>query len=564
MVAENIAAMKKYTFILILSILLISNHAVSMSRQEMVDDAKTIINLFYQQYGPLKWKELNLGINFKDISEKFIEDAGKASSDKEFYRLVIDYLSNFKDAHVSYYIPSSLVSYLPFGTEYFKDGVVIKYIDRNKLNRDDYPFESGDKLIAIDDIPVEQVIDSLSPYEENGYEPTNRKIIGSALLTYRSQEKIIDVPSGKAKITYYSRKNNSTGEVYVDWIQKGVDVAEMPPKSAISYMSELTRSIDDSLAMSPIEEFERSHYIEIPETDISSGYLMGDPRPFFPMWETFEKRMESPYFSGVFTVEGHKIGFIRIESWVPGNYQYYIEKFAQEIEYFNHNTEALVLDQTSNGGGNICYPFKIGSFFITKPMPIMKFQLRANRSHLARIEDWESYGSPDEFIHAKGWISALRKAVENGEYLSAPISAFCDPNGLQYPYRDKNEVIKVYIKPLLILTNELDFSAADMFPALMKDWGAAKIFGARTAGAGGNVVQSNYIGNSEMSIRITQSLMYRSTEVPVRDGLTTHYVENVGVEPDYYYEPTTEDYYNGYKGYREALNKAVLDIISHR
>lgn len=553
--------MKIPVILLVLCIFLFADNIFAMSQKERIEDARSIINLFLQQYGPLKWKEKYLGINFNELADKLINDASNAKSDKEFYRLVALFLAQFKDAHVSYTIPSSLISYLPFDTEYFKDGVIIRNINRGILNTDIFPFNEGDILIAMDGVPVEKVIDLLSPFDENGYEPTTRKSVGSLRLTSRSQKMFIDIPTGKVTLTILPKGSNNPKDVVIEWQQRGFDVVEIPPKSAISYISKaLISPTGGFIENDPIEQFERSHYVEI-EGGNNASYLMNNPKPFFPMWDGFEQRLLMPFFTGIFNINNYKIGFIRINTWNVRNSLSYIETFAKEIAYMNNNTDALIIDQTGNGGGNICYPFWIGSFFMDKPKKIVKFQVRANRSWLSEIEDWYENGMGINKIHAKGWIDSLRGAVEKGDYLSDPISAFCFPTGEIFPYKNDRGYLNIYIKPVLLLINELDFSSADMFPAFMQDNKLATLFGARTAGAGGNVIGSNYIGNSELSIRLTQSLMYREKEISLENGSSTHYVENVGVTPEILYQITTKDYYDNYKSYREAINQAVLGLI---
>jgi C-terminal processing protease CtpA/Prc len=289
--------------------------------------------------------------------------------------------------------------------------------------------------------------------------------------------------------------------------------------------------------------------------------MIGNPFPFFPLWEDFEQRMKKYYFTGTFNIGERRIGYIRIETWMNYSNGPHIAALEKEIAWMNNNTDALIIDQTNNGGGSSCYLNRVASFFIFEPKDEIKFQLRANRMWLSTMEWWYANAMDDaEKTHALSWLTALRKAVENGDYLSEPLPD-CSPIGKIFPYRDKEGKPVLYTHPVLILMNELDFSAADMFPVLMQDIGAAKLFGARTAGAGGSVTGTQMIGNSELSFRVTLSLMYREKEVLTEAGLATHYVENVGAVPDFLYETTLKDHEDGYRSYRTAIEDVILGLI---
>ena len=559
--------MKKIVIICLIFAILVPLSANAMSKEERVADANTVINLFTQQYGPLKWKEEYLGINFDELASKLISDAAAAATDKDFYRAISAFLNAFGDAHVSYEIPSSLEACLPFNTEYFKDGVVITGVNYNVLCQmggkghcdDEIPVEEGDLLIAIDGIPVEDVIASLVVFENNGHEETSRKFTGSVRLACRPQYIFPDIPSGASVITIIT-KDGTKKDVALEWISKGFELAEMPPKSAVSYMAKaMTVSQAATNETSFIENVFGSYVVEMKKQEADAASI-GSAYPFFPLWDGFETRKTNPYLTGTFAIGDHNIGFIRINTWSGSVFGPGIKALEEEIEFLNNNTDAIIIDQTNNGGGNICYTEQIASFFIFSPQDELRFQPRANRTWLSNLEYEYEYGKEEFKPHAKVWLDGLRKAVTSGEYLSKPLP-ICNLTGKLFPHKNKNQIPVLYTKPVLILVNELDFSAADMFPAMMQDFGAATLFGVRTAGAGGNVVGTRFIGNSELAIRITQSLAYRINEVPLENGETTHYVENVGATPDIEYEVTLKDYKDGYKNYREAINSAVMSLI---
>src|SRR5690606_18873159 len=106
-----------------------------------------------------------------------------------------------------------------------------------------------------------------------------------------------------------------------------------------------------------------------------------------------------------------------------------------------------------------------------------------------------------------------------------------------------------YTKPVLILTNSMDFSGGDFFPAMMQDNKRAIIFGEKTAGAGGFVVTDifpNFLGIQDFSY--TASLAERKDHRPI---------ENLGVQPDVPYKISVNDLTRNYVEYVQAIKKEL-------
>jgi C-terminal processing protease CtpA/Prc len=102
-----------------------------------------------------------------------------------------------------------------------------------------------------------------------------------------------------------------------------------------------------------------------------------------------------------------------------------------------------------------------------------------------------------------------------------------------------------YTHKIVVLINELDFSAAEFLAAILQDNKRAMVFGERTAGAGGCVRRITFPNEFGIDcITVTWTMAWRTNGEPV---------ENIGVHPDVRYSITAEDIRSGYAGYRQAL-----------
>jgi C-terminal processing protease CtpA/Prc len=102
-----------------------------------------------------------------------------------------------------------------------------------------------------------------------------------------------------------------------------------------------------------------------------------------------------------------------------------------------------------------------------------------------------------------------------------------------------------YTKKIIVLINELCFSAGEFLAAILQDNKRALLFGVRTAGAGGcakRICIPNDLGVGDISM--TWTIAQRTNGQPI---------EGVGVHPDVSYSVTAEDIRSGYANYRQAL-----------
>lgn len=147
--------------------------------------------------------------------------------------------------------------------------------------------------------------------------------------------------------------------------------------------------------------------------------------------------------------------------------------------------------------------------------------------------------------------ATVEKAYDLGEVMTEPLPIIGGRNKvspLDYTWK----------KPMLVLVDELAGSCGDAFPMLIKNNKVAKIFGHRTMGLGGNVEELT-LTQSQAHLRMTRGLFtsYRDDH----NYLPENFIENNGVQPDYLYDHTVDDFRNGFVGYvREFSLKAIEQI----
>jgi C-terminal processing protease CtpA/Prc len=119
-----------------------------------------------------------------------------------------------------------------------------------------------------------------------------------------------------------------------------------------------------------------------------------------------------------------------------------------------------------------------------------------------------------------------------------------------------------YTKPAMVLADEFSASGADMFPAIFQDNGRGPVFGMRSMGAGGSVVDWDTATFSEGHTRITVSQMNRKAPVRTLEYPAAPYVENIGVRPDIAVDyMTLDNLLNGGKTFVDAFTAAMVDLI---
>lgn len=545
---------KKIIPLIVLFTFICSASSAGLTHEQRTNDAVMIADLFEHQYGPMTWKEEFLGFDHGEAVDAFLENVSLAESDEDFFTAILLYLSSFKDGHVSCTFPSTYLTELGFDVDDIDGHVIVTRIFRDLLSKDEFPFVVGDELIAIDGIDVNELRAQLSLISTTGSAKADARW-SAWLLTWRPQRMLGTIPTGNSSVTIAPHGGSATQTTTLQWRETGLPLAPIGTTMAKSKAA---------VVKSPPTPLETLR-------NYKSGFRnerMGDEnaslgKPFFDMWDSFVPIDNAPLFAGTFSLNDKRIGFIRIATFNESvsRMEAVASFLKSEIPKLQNDTDALILDLTDNGGGLVCYGEFIASFFIDHPIAGVMDSVKPTRQWAIEFEemlDWVDDEKERAII--ANIVSEIRASLERGDELTKAFR-ICSPLENLLPATDLGAASKTYTRPVLILVNEFSASMADAFPAMLQDAGNAKVFGAQTMGLGGGVIEVGPMGNSDITIYMTNSLAWREKDILLPSGETTRFIENVGVIPDYPYDVTMDDFFGKYNGYRAAIDAALTNML---
>jgi C-terminal processing protease CtpA/Prc len=306
--------------------------------------------------------------------------------------------------------------------------------------------------------------------------------------------------------------------------------------------------------------------------------MIGAKTSFIPrlgkvLWQAGK---DDPFNAYIFqTKDGRKAGFIRIPSYEGGEKE--AKRFGEIMAKYQKETDALVIDQVNNPGGDVFYMYALLSHLTDKPLQTPHHHLIIGESNAQEAADLllevmqpasakraapkaDAEGQNEEQT-ASGYPVTqkfMQLFVQFSQFVLKQFGAGKRFTDLTYinGVDDIDPAPKAeerYTKPILLLTNELDFSGGDFFPAIMQDNKRVTQMGVRTSGAGGMVRGFDFPNQFGIaSLNATWSIAQRSNGNPI---------ENLGVTPDISYTLTQKDLQTGFAEYRLAIIKAVQNLM---
>ncbi|MCB1111080.1 MAG: protease-like activity factor CPAF [Chlamydiales bacterium] len=550
--------MKSYLRTLFLSAALTSPLIAAHDNQDGKEQALAIMgNTFSVQYAPADWKRQHSGWDLKtEIIQTLerIRDPQNVSV-KKFQRVIRDFIYSMSDYHVNVRFHSTEMATLPFTIKGANGRYFLSSIDRTLLSPLVFPFNVGDELIAFDGHPIAEAVDQLRLQELDRGNPHTDGLFAEMLFTKRFGALGMEVPKGPVTVKVRSLLTGNASSYQLIWRYSPEKVASIP----VEAKAMATHFLEQKTLLSPLADV-------IGNTEDG---MLGSRKSFIPAlgkiwWQTDNS---NPFHAYLFEGDDHRlIGYIRIKDYIGFDEE--VMEFAKIIDFLQEHSEALVIDQVDNPGGIVFYLYSLASMLADEPLITPRHRMSITQADIGEAVQMlpllESIQSDEQAQSTFGdtlfgtvvthqmtqfFLNYFRFLIDEwsaGRTLTTPYYLWGVDQINPHPFTR-------YTKPILLLTNGLDLSGGDFFPAIMQDNKRVVILGTRTAGAGGYVETAtfpNHLGIAGYSY--TCSIAVRPNDAPIED---------LGIEPDILYELTDVDLMTGYSEYRAAIRKAVNNLL---
>ena len=577
-----------------------------MTVDQKISDFSQLAALYDRNYVPYELRRDIYGFDLLNISP-WLDQIAKTSDDLSFLDLCAQYVASLHDSHDEFLLPeyATFDAWLHMDVDIFDGKVLIGFIDRKYLPAKTYPFVVGDEIVSVDGVAVADLITQFLPYSVNGSgNQSSRMRLAAASIMERFQGWMPKANQvGASAVVVINRQSGGQETYTIPWDKTGNAITKIGPlpslhaKAASETMSaprsESRRpqrpaetngweiyqgppaqiQPDDAPPyMAPMMSLRHNRAL-VPAVKVSSVGLFpfGNPLPLFNAPSGFKQRLgtrsSDQFVSGTFPAGPYTIGFIRIATMEPTSETLALNQFYNEVLYFQQNTDGLVVDVMDNGGGDGCYSQDLASGLIPSTFRGLSQEVLGTLFWLAQFTDAltaaQQQAAPQWVVNLYGsYVTAVQQALAGNRGRTGSLPA-CDVSFNAQPITDTKGNVLAYTKPIVVLTDNFTLSAAEIFAMFMQDSKRATIFGMRTDGGGGTVLEYDYqLSFSEAGSRVTESLITRAQPVQTPGFPLSQYYDGMGIYPDVVQDYQTRDnLLNGGKTFVTALTNEISSLI---
>ncbi|MGK5087066.1 protease-like activity factor CPAF [Bdellovibrionota bacterium FG-2] len=539
-------------------------HNQAHASDSLNDDVTTYLygmkSVYRTQYAPAAWKKqfasYDLDTEFKNAIDAVQSRPELSLADSR--TIFKNFIYAMKDYHTSISFVTTEAATLPLTVRGTDKNLYLVNIDRAKLPQSTFPFSEGDELISVNGKSALAELAALQA-ETPANVPATDKALAEATFFRRRASRGIQVPQGPVTLGIKRNGANEVSLIEMIWDYTPEKIA--PRHNLVSSALSARHGLFHPQMNAQLSAI----------SNAETPFDLGARKPCTPTLgkKIWQSSIDDFYHAYIFqTPERKLVGYIRISSYEQEDYDLAIEEFAKTMELFESTTDAMVIDQINNPGGSVFYLYALASMLSPAPLKTPLHRMSVTQADVAEALDiigklanvktdaeaqtlfkGELNGYPASYEFARFYLS----------YAQFIVSEWTAGRKLTHPYwiggvDHINPSQSHYTKPILFLTNHLDFSGGDFLPAILQDNKRVTVMGSQTAGAGGYVYDVQIPNNLGIdSFRVTASIAERVDGNPI---------ENLGVKPDVLYEMTSEDFTQGFAPYAAAINAELTRQLS--
>jgi hypothetical protein len=529
---------------------------------EKLVDFQTLVGIFNKNYAPYEWKRDVIGYDLLDTAG-YIDRIKSTATDLEFYDLCSEFISRLQDSHSNFQTPSTFFAVLGIHVDVYDGKFIIDDIQPRAAVR--FPVSIGDELLAIDGIPMDEVLRQNDRHVFQA-SPRGRLRQGAFYSVARFQSLNPFAADLRDAADLQVRRANGNIETYtLPWFKTGVPLQSAgivplpgpPGAGARAAAQSFDEAEPEYQRLLRILTYEK---VSEPAEVLNVGVLP----PIWGLPAGFRLRLgRGPsdfFYSGTYSSAGQRIGYIRIPTFDIADQNAALAQFEGEIQFFQQNTDGLIVDVMRNSGGLGCYAEELQRRLIPADFRAIGREIRATWPWVVQfataLDSARSQGADPSTIQLLAdRLQDVINAYNDKRGRTGPV-ATCAPSLIRQP------AAVVYSKPLMLLVDEFSSSASEVFAAVLQDAGRGPLLGFRTNGAGGSVVTTSGGPYTDSIVRVTITMLNRKSEI-VADGFpATRYVENIGVRPDIEVDYMTRDnLLQRGQPFVQAFTAAMVDLI---
>ena len=216
-----------------------------------------------------------------------------------------------------------------------------------------------------------------------------------------------------------------------------------------------------------------------------------------------------------------------------------VKEFKETLDALQfYGVQDLVIDMINNGGGSLNLGMKLAQALSNTKVEMPAIQFIASQSWMNQFEGLSRDAASDA---ERELASRIYKDLQDINRENDRRASGEKKTRLSNPYNLDQALLPFDLEPntslnskfrVVVLVNEMCASMCDIFSGIVQDNHLATVVGARTMGAGGNVVNHYEAPNSHLMVRQTESLIVRRVVKADGEVVLGSYIENLGITPD--------------------------------